>query len=101
MNKYNLPLIELTELSPDDYENCKQFFTYCLTPESRQIHYNNDFLQGSMNFRIFWAMEEQNLGFAFCDDWKAKKVRFYRIGSDENWTVFNHGFGARFAGDNS
>ena len=101
MNKFNTPLTELTELSLDDYEACKTFFTYCLTQESRQIHYNNNFMQGSMNVRIFWVREELNLGFALFDDWKAKKVRFYRVGSDENWAIFKRGFGAQFTGDNS
>lgn len=101
MSNYNKPLTDLKEISFDDYEACKEFFMYCLTPESRQINYNNDILQGSMNVRIFWVDENRNLGYALFDDWKEKKVRFYRIGSDEAWLCFNRGFCAQFAGDNS
>lgn len=99
--KYNLPLKELTELSWDDYEDCKPVFTYCLQIESRQINYNNDIMQGSMNVRIFWADESRNLGYALFDDWKAKKIRFYRVGSDKKWRSFNREFAAQFVGDNS
>ena len=32
---------------------------------------------------------------------KEKKIRFYRVGSDESWKAFNRGFSAQFVGDNS
>jgi len=101
MNVFNTMPTELTELSWEDYDACKQFFMYCLSSEFRQVNYNNDFKQGSMNVRIFWVDQSRNLGFAFFDDWKKKKVHFYRIGSEESWQEYKRSFAAQFAGDNS
>ena len=85
-----------------DYEEQQRFFIHSMEQESRQPQYNpNNFMEGFFNLRIFWVRKELGIGYGFADNWKEKRVDFYRFGSEENWTRFNRGFASQFTRDNS
>lgn len=92
-NSFPENMQEMTESAWND------FFTYCIAEyESRQA-YKNNLHEQHEDLRIAWVRKEQNLG--FCIGRKSGEVKFYQIGSDEQWMTFKRGFAAQFSRDNS
>lgn len=91
------------EIKPGkEYAEMQDFFTYHTEEERRAVFYDNeDIKAGLADVKIWWVKKETGLGFALKRDWKAEKVRWYKLGKDEDWLKFNRGFAAQFSGDNS
>ena len=84
------------------YAELQDFFTFTHREESRTVFYDEDNIKaGLADVRIWWVREEAGLGFALKRDWKAEKMRWYRLGTAEDWQKFKRGFAAAFRDDNS
>lgn len=100
MSNYNSTPEFMTELT--EYGQILHFFTWPITNiESRQPQYTENFIDGQYNLRIFWISGTDNLGYAIMKDWKAEKIRWFRVGSNEDWKTFNMAAVAQFSHDNS
>lgn len=91
------------EIQPEKiYAELQDFFTFTHKEESRAAFYDeNNIKAGLADVMIWWVREEAGLGFALKRDWKAEKMRWYRLGTEEDWQKFKRGFAADFRGDNS
>ena len=103
MAKFNEMPKNAAEIQPEKiYTELQDFFIYTHTEESRAVFYDEkDLKAGLADVRIWWVREEAGLGFALKRDWKAEKMRWYRLGTEEDWQKFKRGFAAAFRGDNS
>jgi hypothetical protein len=89
-------MIEIT-----DSEEWQDYFVFCHEGyESRQAYKDGNFHSLHENLRITWIRKELNLG--YCIGTKDyKNIKFYRIGSTEDWNKFKGIFSSQFRGDNS
>ena len=103
MGKFNEMPQNAVEIKPEtEYEEMQDFFIYHRTEESRAVFYDSeDIRAGLADVRIWWIKEEAGLGYALKRDWKEEKMRWYRLGTEEEWQKFKRGFAAAFRGDNS
>ena len=93
-NSYPKDMQEMTKKAWDD------FFTYCFEEyEFRQAYRRDPMKEMHEKLRIAWINKERNIG--FCIGQKEEEVKFYRIGSNEEWDKFKRGFAAQFAHDYS
>ncbi len=101
--KFNEMPQNAAEIQPEKaYAEMQDFFTYHSTEESRAVFYDESDIQaGLASVKIWWIKEESGLGYALKSDWKAEKVRWYKLGTEEEWEKFHRGFAAAFRGDNS
>ncbi len=96
-NSYPEYMQEMTE----EYWN--DFFTYCIERiESRQA-YKSSIYEMHEDLRIFWIKEDKELGICIGRKYENNKqaIKYYRVGRQEDWDIFKHGFAAQFARDNS
>ncbi len=103
MTDFNKMPENAKEIEPGkEYEEMTDFFIYKTKQENRAAFYDNeDIKAGLADVKIWWVRKEAGLGFALKRDWKAEKMRWYRLGKDEDWLKFKRGFAAQFRGDNS
>lgn len=84
------------------YEELQDFFTYYSTTENRAVFYDESNLEaGLADVKIWWIEVETGLGYALKRDWKAEKIRWYRLGTEEEWLKFHRKIADVFRGDNS
>lgn len=94
-NSYPKDMKEMDETAWND------FFTYCVMEYENRQAYRKSIYEMCEKLMIFWIRKELNLGFCIGKKEDESVVKFYRIGSDEQWNKFKNGFAASFAGDNS
>lgn len=100
MHEYNTMPEDLKII--ENYKEYQDFFSYCIeSQESRNPRYSEEFIDGHFKLIIFWIKKEKGLGFGIAQDWKNKKIIFYKFGSEEKWNTFNINFASQFKGDNS
>ena len=100
LSKYNSYPKDMREISPTDKDELQDLFTYCWeSEEGRQAYKSNDFYSHHEALRIVWIRESENLGYAIGD--KAGIIKYYKIGKEEDWQMFNGLFSAQFKGDYS
>jgi hypothetical protein len=103
-NDYNKEPEGWKEISEDDFK--RLFFHYIYKkPEFRQIFYNQEksSMGGVYDAKLFEVEYDgwENMGVAIIDDFKAKKMKFYKFGTEERWKKNEGRFSSQFAGDNS
>ena len=100
MSEYNQYPKDMIEINPCNLDELFDLFVYCWeSTESRQAYKGSDFTGNHEKLRIIWIKKEFNLGYAI--GMKLGNVKYYKIGSDENWHKFSLVFSAQFTRDNS
>lgn len=88
MSDYNKMPDNAIEVT-DNYNAMNSFFNMQIEEnEFRQVMYDDNPLSGVFDMRISWINKSIGLGYGIARDWKDKKIRLYKFGSEDNWN--NH-----------
>ncbi len=99
---FNTPPNHWQEISEKEFRHL--FFMYIFKPhEYRQLRYTDTLMGGLNNTKLYEIQYEgwEDLGVAIADDWKASKLKFYKFGNPELWSIRTAEFAQQFSGDNS
>lgn len=101
MSDYNKMPQNAVEIPQEKvYEELQDFFIYHKAEERRSVFYENENIySGLADVYIWWIKKEVGIGFALKRDWKEEKMRWYKLGIEEEWEKFRRGFAANFHGD--
>lgn len=72
-----------------DYEQIKGMFIFHTEIENRNPYYNEKMKSaGNFSMKIMWVCKDRGLGYGIADDWKERKIKVFKFGSEEKWRNF-------------
>lgn len=100
MSEYNQYPKDIIEINPCNLDELFDLFVYCWeSTESRQAYKQNNLYDNCEHLRIIWIKKDINLGYAIGK--KLDTIKYYKIGSDEDWRKYSMILCSQFVGDNS